>query len=106
MRIRDWSSDVCSSDPLADAHLAALEHAVRAAGCEEINVGTGQGITVKELIAAYERACGHSLANEIVERRAGDVESSYAANGKARSEERRVGKECVSTSRSRGWAYH
>ncbi|PQM29127.1 UDP-glucose 4-epimerase GalE [Sphingopyxis lindanitolerans] len=68
---------------LADAHLAALEHAVRAAGCEAVNIGTGRGITVKELIAAYERACGHSLATEIVARRAGDVASSYAATTKA-----------------------
>lgn len=68
---------------LADAHLAALEHAVRTAGCEAINVGTGQGITVKELIAAYETACGHSLATEIVARRSGDVASSYAATTKA-----------------------
>jgi UDP-glucose 4-epimerase len=68
---------------LADAHLAALDHSDAAQGCEAINVGTGTGITVKELVAAYERACGHSLAVEIAPRRPGDVASSYAATGKA-----------------------
>ncbi|WP_033073008.1 UDP-glucose 4-epimerase GalE [Sphingopyxis sp. MWB1] len=69
---------------LADAHLAALDYTGRAAGCEAINVGTGKGITVKELVAAYERACGHSIAYEITPRRPGDVAISFAATGKAR----------------------
>ena len=68
---------------LADAHLAALEYSGTAQGCEAINVGTGQGITVKELVAAYERACGHSVPVDIVARRPGDVASSYAATVKA-----------------------
>jgi UDP-glucose 4-epimerase len=68
---------------LADAHLAALGYSATARGCEAINIGTGTGITVKELVAAYERACGHPLAVEIAARRAGDVANSYAATGKA-----------------------
>jgi len=69
---------------LAAAHLAAIEYAVRTTGCEALNVGTGQGITVRELVAAYERACGHPIAFEIAPRRPGDVASSYAATAKAR----------------------
>ncbi len=68
---------------LADAHLAALDYTGRAMGCEAINVGTGQGVTVKELVAAYECACGHRLAVEVAPRRPGDVASSYAATAKA-----------------------
>ena len=68
---------------LADAHLAALEHSARAEGCQAINVGTGSGTTVKELVAAYERACGHALPVEVVPRRPGDVASSYATTDKA-----------------------
>lgn len=68
---------------LAAAHLAAIDYAARAEGCQAINVGTGQGITVKELVAAYERACGHPIAYEVAPRRAGDVASSYAATDKA-----------------------
>lgn len=68
---------------LAAAHLAALEYSARATGCEAINVGTGQGITVKELVAAYEAACGRPIAADIAPRRPGDVASSYAATAKA-----------------------
>jgi len=68
---------------LAAAHLAAIDYAARAEGCQAINVGTGQGITVKELVAAYERACGHPIAYAVAPRRAGDVASSYAATDKA-----------------------
>ncbi|QXF11823.1 MULTISPECIES: UDP-glucose 4-epimerase GalE [Sphingopyxis] len=68
---------------LAAAHLAAIDYSGRAIGCEAINVGTGTGITVKELVAAYERACGHAIAVEVAPRRPGDVASSFAATAKA-----------------------
>lgn len=68
---------------LAAAHVAAIEYLARTMGCEAINVGTGHGITVRELVAAYERACGHPIAYEIAARRPGDVASSYAATDKA-----------------------
>lgn len=68
---------------LAAAHVAAIEYAVRAESCEAINVGTGRGITVKELVSAYERACGHEISVAVAERRPGDVASSYAATAKA-----------------------
>ena len=69
---------------LAAAHLAALDYSGGARGCEAINVGTGQGITVKELVAAYGRASGKPIPFEIAPRRQGDIASSYAATGKAR----------------------
>lgn len=69
---------------LAAAHLAALDYSGQATGCEAINVGTGHGITVKEMVAAYERACGHGIPAQIVARRPGDIASSYAATDKAR----------------------
>ena len=68
---------------LAAAHLAAIEYSGRTAGCEAINIGTGRGITVKELVTAYERACGHAIAADVAPRRPGDVASSYAATEKA-----------------------
>ena len=68
---------------LAAAHLAAIAYTGRSTGCEAINVGTGHGVTVKELVAAYEHACGRPLPVEIVPRRPGDVASSYAATDKA-----------------------
>lgn len=68
---------------LATAHLAALDYSGRFEGCEAVNVGTGQGITVKELVSAYEMACGHTLPVAITNRRPGDVAQSYAATEKA-----------------------
>jgi UDP-glucose 4-epimerase len=67
---------------LAAAHLAALDPDGVVQGCEAINVGTGHGITVRELVAAYERACGHRLAVEVAPRRPGDVAISYAGTAK------------------------
>lgn len=68
---------------LAAAHLAALDYSGRATGCEAINVGTGRGYTVKELIAAYEKACGRTIATNVIKRRRGDIASSYAATDKS-----------------------
>ena len=68
---------------LAAAHVSAIEYSARAQGCEAVNVGTGGGITVKELVAAYERACERPIPVTIAPRRQGDVASSYAATGKA-----------------------
>lgn len=68
---------------LAAAHIAALTYAGRAVGCEAINVGTGAGTTVKELVAAYARASGRDIPADIVARRPGDVAASYAATDKA-----------------------
>jgi UDP-glucose 4-epimerase len=68
---------------LAKAHIAALSHMNEAAGFAVYNIGTGQGTTVKELLAAYGTAAGRELAFEIVARRPGDVASSIASPQKA-----------------------
>jgi UDP-glucose 4-epimerase len=43
----------------------------------------GHSVTVKELVAAYVRACGHAIAAEVAPPRAGDVAISYAKTDKA-----------------------
>src|SRR3546814_18594732 len=114
MRISDWSSDVCSFDllpalsvfgddydtpdgtgvrdyvhvvDLAEGHVAALDGIVAGDAPFGIwNLGTGEGYSVLDMVAAFERV--------------NDVAVAY------RSEERRVGKECVSTCSSRGSPYH
>jgi len=63
---------------LAEAHVAALRLAMEAPGHRVINVGTGVGISVLQLIGAYAAACGHALRYRIVDRRAGDVACYYA----------------------------
>lgn len=69
---------------LAEAHRAALDYAVENVGCEAVNVGTGAGVTVKEMIVAFERASGRVVPYRVVSRRPGDVASSVADVTKAR----------------------
>lgn len=70
---------------LAKGHLAALQNVVTA-GVHIYNLGTGKGYSVLEVLHAFERACGKTLAYEIVGRRAGDVASCYASCDKASSQ--------------------
>src|SRR3546814_2084645 len=86
MRISDWSSDVCSSD------LDGTGHAPDHAGCrvlgEDGAAGPDDGAAAGEAVLPHAREDDgkHGLA--------------------VRSDERRVGKDCVSTCRSRGSADH
>lgn len=63
---------------LAEAHLAALALTVRGPGVYAINVGTGTGYSVLDMIRAFEAACGKTIPYEITGRRAGDVATSLA----------------------------
>lgn len=65
---------------LARGHLKALEKLQFLAQPEllTINLGTGQGYSVLEVIHAFEQACGKTLPYAIVDRRPGDIASCYA----------------------------
>ena len=69
---------------LAKAHIKAIEYAYNHSGSETINVGTGIGYSVLEILKAYEKACGHEIAYKIVERRPGDIATCYADTNKAK----------------------
>src|SRR3546814_3577540 len=84
MRISDWSSDVCSSDLLLLARGGADQHAIAARAVDLLDHQLGQA----------------------VEHLAQMVGVRTAPRRHIRSEERRVGKECVSTCRSRWSPYH
>ncbi len=66
---------------LARGHVVALEH--MAAGVEIYNLGTGKGVSVLELVKAFEEATGVAIPYEIAPRRAGDVAVLYASAQKA-----------------------
>lgn len=68
---------------LSRGHLAALEYAASHTGFEAINLGTGRGSSVLDVVQAYEKACGHKILYEIAPRRAGDIAVSYANAEKA-----------------------
>jgi UDP-glucose 4-epimerase len=68
---------------LAKGHLAALDFLGREAGWHAINLGTGKGSSVLEMIRAFEKASGRPVPYQIAPRRAGDVASCHAATDKA-----------------------
>jgi len=63
---------------VADAHRVALEHLDDQPGFRVFNLGTGSGVSVLELVAAFSKACGKDIAYRIVGRRLGDVASLIA----------------------------
>jgi UDP-glucose 4-epimerase len=63
---------------LAEAHALALEHIMDNDVSLTVNLGTGIGISVLDLVRAFERATGREIPLNIAPRRAGDVASYYA----------------------------
>src|SRR3546814_13809835 len=100
MRISDWSSDVCSSD-LVDSgtsHFSVVDADGNAVACTEtINLGFGSLVGVDEFGFILNDEMDDFLTRPGVPNAFGLVQ---------RSEERRVGKECVSKCRSRWSPYH
>lgn len=70
---------------LAGAHADALDYLQRQGCTATVNLGTGRGISVLELVHAFERASGQRIPHRIVARRAGDVAEVYADPSLARS---------------------
>lgn len=68
---------------LAEGHLAALEYLRDHEGMLTLNLGTGQGYSVLEMVAAFERASGRPVPKRIVDRRPGDVAECWADPGLA-----------------------
>ncbi|MCL1929973.1 UDP-glucose 4-epimerase GalE [Candidatus Saccharibacteria bacterium] len=67
---------------LAKGHVAALN--CMKAGVDTYNLGTGVGVSVKDVIKAYSRVTGKNIPHKIVPRRVGDVASCYASAKKAK----------------------
>ena len=63
---------------LAEGHLAALERLPAIDGCIAVNLGTGQGYSVLDVVKAASKAVGRELPYEIVERRAGDIAAVWS----------------------------
>ena len=63
---------------LAAGHVLALEKLAKNPGVVTYNLGTGQGYSVLEIVAAFEAASGKKIPYEIVDRRQGDIAACYA----------------------------
>ena len=63
---------------LAQGHLAALAALARSGQSLTVNLGTGQGYSVLDMVRAFEAASGRPVPYQIVARRAGDIATCYA----------------------------
>ncbi len=69
---------------LAEAHVAALQFAFARSGVRSINVGTGRGTSVLQLLSAFAEISGRDIPWKAAERRAGDLAEYYADATQAR----------------------
>jgi UDP-glucose 4-epimerase len=95
--VRVWGNDYPTPDgtgirdyihvmDLAAGHIKALEKLVAKSGLLTYNLGTGRGYSVMEVITAFEKACGRTIPYQVMDRRPGDVPTSYADPTKANQE--------------------
>jgi UDP-glucose 4-epimerase len=68
---------------LAEGHVLAVANLEKLQGAEAINLGTGVGYSVLEVITAFEQATGRKINHRIVARRPGDIAACYANPDKA-----------------------
>jgi len=68
---------------LAKGHLCAVKYVLEHKGVEAVNLGTGKGSSVLDVLHAFEKACGRELPYKIMPRRAGDIAWCYSDPSKA-----------------------
>ncbi len=68
---------------LAIGHVKAINYIFTDPGLDVINLGTGQGYSVLDMVKAFSRACGKEIPYEIKPRREGDIAMCYADPSKA-----------------------
>ncbi len=68
---------------LAKGHICAVKYVLEHKGVEAVNLGTGKGSSVFDVLHAFEKACGKELPYKIMPRRAGDIAWCYAEPKKA-----------------------
>lgn len=87
--LRVWGDDYPTPDgtgvrdyihvaDLAEGHVAALNFLDRQGGLLTVNLGTGSGYSVLEMVKAFEKASGCAIPCEIAPRRAGDIAQCWA----------------------------
>ncbi len=69
---------------LANGHLCAVDYVLKHKGVEAVNLGTGKGSSVMDVLHAFEKACGRELPYKVMPRRAGDIAWCYADTAKAK----------------------
>jgi UDP-arabinose 4-epimerase len=77
--------DYIHVNDLADAHVKALEHLAGGESSFAVNLGTGSGYSVQQVISAVERATGKAVPHKLAPRRAGDPPALVANPAKAQA---------------------
>lgn len=70
---------------LAKGHVAALDLLAKGPACHAVNLGTGEGYSVLDMLRAFSKATGSDIPYKVVERRAGDIDSFHADTKLAQS---------------------
>ena len=95
--LRVWGGDYPTPDgtgvrdyihvlDLAKGHVAALHRLDQSPGCLAVNLGTGQGYSVLDMVKAFEKASGCEIPFEMLGRRPGDIATCFSNPDKARQE--------------------
>ncbi len=71
---------------LALGHVKTLDKLATSAGVVTYNLGTGRGISVLEMVRAFEQASGKPIPYQVVARRPGDIAKCFADPARARDE--------------------
>lgn len=69
---------------LAQGHLSALDYAMKNTGVEAVNLGTGEGYSVLDVVHAFQTANDVEIPYKIEDRRPGDIAIGYADANKAK----------------------
>ncbi len=69
---------------LSDAHVKAIQTISQLKGVTTLNLGTGKGYSVLDMVKAFEKGSGKAVPYEIIERRPGDIAECWADPSKAK----------------------
>ena len=68
---------------LVAGHVAALEHLLHHPGLLQVNLGTGTGVSVLQMLRSFEQACGRKIPFRFAARRPGDIAAYWADPSRA-----------------------
>ena len=71
---------------LALGHIKAVEKVLAEKSCSTYNLGTGTGYSVLDVVKAFEKASGKTVAYKLVDRRPGDIATCFSDPSKAKAE--------------------
>ncbi len=114
--VRVWGNDYPTPDgtgvrdyihvmDLADGHIQALDRLNTRPGLVTYNLGSGHGYSVMDVIKAFEKACGHPIPYQVMDRRPGDAPTSLADPGRANRELRWFAKKTLDDMCQDAWRW-